>query len=173
MAKLISEQIYDRMWEILTTDATFDYIVTKQKGYYPKAPQLMSSNLFPWAFIEFDSVSPIEPYRTGMVFSQELGLSLVVMTHADKGNRDDLIYNSGGAGSNVNKGIGNVWEDIQNVYFGKWKKPNFGIDGLISWTIIRAGVPQIPQIIRLLVENDLIRAIQVDFRFKISITLNY
>lgn len=169
----IQSEIYDRMWSVLTTDSTFDYIVTKQKGYYPKAIQLISSNLFPWAFIEYESLSPIEPYRLGGVFNSEYALSLIVMTHADRGNQADLIFNSGGADSNVNKGIGDIVDDIIAVYYGKWKRPNFGVSGIIDWTITRAGIPQIPQIVRLMVENELIRAIQVDFRFKInwSITL--
>jgi hypothetical protein len=84
MPDSIRKLVYEQMWTILNTDTTFTYIKTKQRGYVPKSPDLLSSTMFPWAFIEFDYISDISGFRMPLNFKMDYSLSLVVMSHADK-----------------------------------------------------------------------------------------
>ena len=166
MADSVRKLIYEQMWSILSDDSTFTYIKTRQRGYVPTSPDLLSSTMFPWAFIEFDNISEISVNRMPLNFKMDYSLSLVVMTYADKMGVAGLVYNSDSI--NTNKGIGDMIDDILNVFHGKWKQPRFGVVGVIDWRILGVNSPNVPGIMRLTTFNELIRAKQIDFGFTIE-----
>lgn len=156
--------IYERMFEILE-DSEFDYFETRQKGFYPRADNLVSPNLYPWAFIEEGGMSDIEVIRFPMVWEYNYTVILIAMTCADRGDPTSLVFNDG---TNEKKGIGDIRQDIGGKY---WEhKIDFGVAGnsLRDWRITRvSNTPSILNIQRLLV-HPFIRGIQFDFVFQIN-----
>ncbi|MHC4395614.1 MAG: hypothetical protein ACYS1A_08155 [Planctomycetota bacterium] len=159
----ITKLIYERMFEILQ-DSAFDYFETRQKGFYPRAENLVNPTFYPWAFIEFGGISHIEVIRAPMVWEYHFTIALVAMTCADKGDPTSLVFNDG---TNDKKGIGDIIEDVGSKY---WENKNdFGVTGntLRDWSIARVGPPSILNVQRLLV-HPFIRGVQFDFVFQIN-----
>ena len=168
MFQTAPKAIYDQMFSILDTDSNLDYIVTKQRGFYPRDPDSISPHLYPWAFIEFGGYSTVEPYRSPTRWVYDFTIALVVMAYADKGNIDDMVFRDDD--SKQAKGIGDIVADLGNVYWG-YKESRFGLQGqgIQDWDIARVGTPSVLSVQRLLM-SPYIRGVQMDFVFEIMET---
>lgn len=156
------KQIYEKVFEVLSTDASLSYFETCQKGFYPRSENLVNPTLYPWVFIEFGGYGGISSYRVPRVWEYEFTIPMVAMTIADKGDPTSLVFNDG---TNEKKGIGDIIADIGAVFWQR-KIDQFGIEGVNDWNISRVGTPSVLSVQRLLV-NPFVRGVQMDFSFQI------
>ncbi len=163
MFQTIPKAVYDKMFAILSTDSSLDYIATKQRGFNPKEPDTLVPNLFPWVFIEFGGYSPVEVYAMPKKWDYEFTIAVVAMVLADKGRPEDLVFRSGDY--DQGRGIGDVVADIGNVLWG-YKDNMFDVVGVLDWTITRVGTPSILAIQQLLM-NPYVRGVQMDVSFQL------
>jgi len=154
-------EIYNKVFDIFS-GSDFDYFKTRQAGFYPRAEEVLAPHLYPWGFIEFGSITPIEVYRAPAVFRYELTIPIVIMTMADRGDPTSLVVNNG---TNENKGILDIVDDIGEKFW-QYKENHFEIEGINDWIFGRIGYPSVLSVQRLLV-HPLIRGMQIDFIFNV------
>lgn len=156
-------QIYEKVYEILTTDSTFDYFETLQQGFYPRGENLLIPDLYPWVFIEMGGMDNIERARSPAVWSYYYVVNIIAMTHADKGDPTTLVVNDG---TNENKGIQDIAADIVGILWEK-KLTHFDLPNIVrDWTVQRVGQPSVLNVQRLLL-SPYIRGIQIDLSFSV------
>lgn len=169
MFDAIPKPIYDRLFAILEAAAagsgTLSYFKTMQRAFFPRAENLLAPTLYPWLFIEFGGISGIDLHRFPANWKYEFTIAVVYMTFADRGDVTDLVFSADG---NTNKGVGDITADLGSVLWGG-NKADFGVEGIIDWTIGRVGYPSVLNIQRLLL-SEYIRGLQMDLVFKISET---
>lgn len=159
----VAKDIYVEFFSVLENNSTFDYIRTKQRGFYPRDPSALNPKLFPWVFIEFGGMTDIEVRAAPRNWKYQFILQCVALTFADKGDPTDLVYNDG---TSDNKGIGDLVTDIMDVYWTTKKVSYFDVSGVRDWTIGRVGVPSVLGVQQMLI-NPLVRGVQLDFAFEI------
>lgn len=157
--------IYDRLFEIIDTDATFDYCKLKQRGFNPRSENLLSPTMYPWIFIEYVSQSAIEPYRHPRVWTYEQTFGVICMTLADRADFDSVVYRESNS-QNVNKGVGDMIADVQKVLWQHHEDFGETGDTLLKWTIGRVGTPSVLQVQRILM-SEFVRGLQIDVTFQI------
>lgn len=162
----VAKNIYTEFFSVLNDDSTFDYIITKQRGFYKRDAATLTPTLFPWVFIEFGGMTEIRCIAAPRKWEYQFMLQCVVMTFADKGDPTDLVYNGG---TSDNKGIGDMVADIMNVFWSTKKVNHFGVAGVRDWTIGRVGVPSVLSV-QLLLVHPFVRGEQLDFAFSINET---
>jgi len=162
MFSTIPKQIYDRLFAILSTAPTLNYFKTKQRAYAEVSADLLAPTLYPWFFIDEGSISNLEVHRFPKNWVYQFIVPIVYMSFADKGKTTDLVFSQN---LNANKGTGDMTADIGNVLWAH--KNDFGVQGVIDWTIGRVGTPDVLTVQRILV-NPLVRGRQMDLVFQIS-----
>ena len=149
---------------------------TCQSGLHFKATSELKPTEFPWAFMEFGSITPVEAERMPQVFRYELTYPMVLMTFADRGNQDRLVFNpdkaNAGEAVNKNPGIGDMVASVSKFFWETYHTSRFGVfdsddDYTIhDWTVSRVGTPTVSQVQAMLV-HPYLRAVQLDFTFDI------
>lgn len=165
MFETIPKAIYDKIFDIISTNSTFDYVKTKQRGFVPLDENLLNPTLYPWIFTEFGGFTQVECIRMPNVWSYNMTINIVCMTFADMGDIDSLVFNSDSG--NINKGVVQMAGDVGDVLWNKYKSGGYGISGIRDWTISRVGTPGIMNIQGLLM-SPLIRGIQIDLVIQIE-----
>lgn len=159
------ELIYNRLFEIIENDSTFDYCKLKQRGFHPRDPNLLSPTMYPWIFIEYVSQTGIEPYRMPRVWTYEQTIGIVCMSLADRADFDSVVFRETDS-KNVNPGVGNMVADVQKVLWTHHE--DFGIAGdtLLKWNISRIGTPSVLQV-QMLLMSEFVRGLQIDLVYQI------
>jgi hypothetical protein len=159
----ICAAIYTKIGEIITTSPDLSYFKTKQMGYRPVGENLTNPTMFPWIFIEYGSTSTPRSVRT-LTWESEFIINIVAMTIADKGNFEDLVYNT--TSGNANKGIGTIIYDIKKVLWAYHKGGLLGIPEIQDWNIGETHQPTVLSVQRLLF-SEYVRGMQLDINFRI------
>jgi len=171
------DDIYEQMFTILNDPLKFSYWKTKQRGFHIREETVLTSNMFPWAFIEWGSVSSVNWFQSPNNFKYVATFPLVIMTFADKADQTALVFNKDegntGTSKNKNPGIGDIvqdvgiayWDDFHNNRFGITQHP--GVAEVEDWTISNIGTPTILSI-QTILAHPWIRGTQIDFSFTVQ-----
>lgn len=170
--------IYNHLFDILNTDSVFTYFKTKEKGFFAREDAAANSQLYPWGFIEYPRISGVDAVKFPTVFRYIATFPLVVMTYADRGDVDKLIFNDqiGNPGTefNVNPGIGDIIQDVGTVYWDSYKVNKLGITtfptgvSVTDWTFSFVGDANVSQVQALTAIHPYIRASQIDFAITVT-----
>jgi len=155
--------IYDAIGDIITGSADLSYFKTRQRGYRPVGENLTNPTMFPWIFMEYKATTQPTNPRTGR-WEYDFIISVVAMTLADKGNFDDLVYNS--TSGNANKGIGTIMYDLKKLFWSYHKGGLLGIPEIQDWNIGETHQPTVLSVQRLLF-SEYVRGMQLDINFRI------
>lgn len=159
----ITEQIYNKVADILLNANELSYCNTRQRGFHPKGDNLVSPTLYPWLFIEYGSTTEPRSVRT-LRWEYEYTIPIVVMTMADKGDFDDLIFNT--TGKNLNKGVGTMIYDVKKLMWSYHKGGLLGIDEIQDWNIGASHQPNILSVQRVLF-SEYVRGLQMELIFRV------
>ena len=148
---------------------------TTQAGLHFREEDVLASNMFPWAFLELGNVTSTEPRRAPNVFGYEVTFQLVVMTFADLGNQDRLVFNKdvGNTGQSVNKnpGYGDLIERVMGYLWQYYHKNRFGIREedytIYDWKITGVGTPNIAHL-QMMLLHPYIRARQINITCQVD-----
>lgn len=161
----VAKNIYTAFFNLLDSDSTFDYVKTKQKGFYPRDPDNIPPTMYPWIFIEYGGMGEIAAIAAPRVWGYDFTLACVALTFADKGDPTNLVFRDS---VNDNKGIGDMVADISDVFWSNMKVNHFGVVGVRDWTIGRVGIPSVLSVQRLMLTNPYVRGVQLDFVFDLK-----
>ena len=160
--------IHTRIHELLL-DSSLSYVKTLQKGFVPRDTNNLVPTLYPWIFTEYGGTTPVEVYRTPLVFTYEFTMNIIAMTFADKGEVQDLVFS---AGLNTNVGIGDIIEDL-GILFDLHKVGGFGVNGVIDWKYGRTGTPNVLNVQPfLMMGSPYVRGVQMDLVFQCQERMN-
>ena len=175
--------IYNKLFTILNDEFSLDensdggIFKTFQAGLFFRDENVLASHLFPWAFLEFGNIGDVQRYRSPEVYKYELNYPLVLMTFADMGDQDRLVFNDNKeeGGYNVNPGIGDLVEKVGGFLWDQYHsnrldlfdvrsiKDKYGIE---NWTYSGVGTPTVPHVQTMMI-HPYFRAVQIDITFEV------
>ena len=158
---------------------------TVQQSLHWRIPQdMLVHTAYPWAFVEWYNSDEVETTRMNEVFVYTLDFAIVVMTFADKGIQENMVFNpnfgidSPKGGLNQNPGVGDLAERVVGYFWENYKTNRFGLESELGlgqrgpnslfavqdWTISGVVEPTVLMVQDLL-HHPWFRGKQINFKF--------
>ena len=168
------EPIFNEIYKILNDEfavGTDPVFKTFEKGFQYKQQKIISKEIYPWGFLDWGKPGNVSLVRAPRVFGYRVIFPLVLITYADEGEQETLIY-QGNVSTNTNLGIGDLITQVSSFIWNNYHERLFPVPpsnewSVMRWTIDRVSEPTISYV-RPLLMSPLIRAAQIDFNLEVT-----
>ena len=177
------EPVYNRLYKILYDQfgaGDQPMFKTFEKGFQYKERKAANKDIYPWAFLSWGRPGRVRLISMPRHFGYVAIYPLILMTWANEGGQDKLIYNEDPPEMETNPGIGDLiakvstflWDGYRDGFFAPMiiRDPDPEVQpktiSVPQWNVEGAREPSLSYVRPLLI-NPFIRAAQIDFSIEI------